>query len=55
MRFLVACGLGVFLLVMWPTLYQVAYLLLWPATLVFWCWTQGYPDAARRLYDRLGL
>lgn len=55
MRFFIACGLAVVLLVTWPTLYQIAHLLLWPATLCFWLWTQGNPDAAQRLYTRLGL
>lgn len=29
--------------------------LIWPASLVFWIWTEGHPDEAEALYDRLGL
>ena len=55
MRFLLGLGALVAALVTWPVLYDIAHVLLWPAGLCFWLWTQGNPDAAQRLYDRLGL
>ena len=55
MRLLFGCVIALAVLLAWPALYWVLYICAWPASLCCWLWTQGNPDAARRLYDRLGL